>query len=395
MLRVGLTGGIACGKSHVLARLAERGFSTIDLDRVAHDVVEPRGEAHEEVVAAFGRQILGHDGRVDRRALGRIVFGDPAARDRLNAIVHPRVRQAEARWAAAEEARGSRVAVTDAALLVESGLHLRFDRLVVVHCPAEEQLRRLRARDGIDEAAARARIDAQMPIAEKRGFGHVEIDSSGPLAETDAATRDASAHLEETATSIGPPEAVPFERAVAALAAGPRVGPRGLRPTPLLAAVASWGGLDLSRAARLLVPAATAPWYRQARAEEAEPAHALAAVLLLWALTRDRMDDEFLASAAASLARLTHLEGSGVADAVAVALALRRALADGRAPAAGWARVALAGRWGHASASEGLEDRVATWLAAAAHGASRDAAPPEAATAVRQVRSLSGARRLP
>src|SRR5467141_2314636 len=100
MLRVGLTGGIACGKSHVLRRLAERGVPTLDLDSVAHELMEPGAAAYDEVVAAFGRAILETDGRIDRKVLGARVFADAVAREQLNAIVHPKVRAEEGRRAA-------------------------------------------------------------------------------------------------------------------------------------------------------------------------------------------------------------------------------------------------------------------------------------------------------
>jgi dephospho-CoA kinase len=386
MLRVGLTGGIACGKSRVLAQFAARGLATLDLDRVAHEVVGPGGAAHRDILAAFGAEILDANGGVDRKALGRIVFRDGAARDRLNAIVHPRVREAESRWASGEAARGARIAVTDAALLVESGLHLRFDRLVVVHCSADEQLRRLMSRDGIDAEAARARISAQMPVGEKRRYAHVEIGTDGPTSETDRAALVAADELERAAAGAGPPLAIPLERGLGALVSGPPRGPRGLSPAPLLAAVASWGGLDLARAARLLVPPAPEPWYRQARGDGAEaPPASLAAPLVLWALTRGAPDDEYLASAAASLARLTHGEGTELADAVAVALALQEALVAGRAPAPGWSRGATVARWGRAPASERLEPDVASWLAGAARGVSEPEAPAEVLAAVRAI----------
>ena len=191
MLRVGLTGGIACGKSHVLRRLAARGFPTLDLDQASRDVVAPGEPALAAIAEAFGRRVLGPNGALDRAALGAIVFADAGARARLNAIVHPRVRAAEAAWAAARAAAGASVAVTDAALIVETGAHLRFDRVVVVHCDPVEQLARLRARDGLDEAAARARVAAQMPVAEKRLFGHFEVDTSGAVTETEARSRRA------------------------------------------------------------------------------------------------------------------------------------------------------------------------------------------------------------
>ena len=151
MLRVGLTGGIACGKSRVRRHLAAAGFGTLDLDGVAHEMIAPGGPAYDDVVAAFGPGILAADGTVDRKVLGARVFADAAARAELNALVHPRVRDEEARRAAAHAAAGGRVFVTDAALLVEAA------------APAVRPARgrdceggelRLVARDRIEEAAA-------------------------------------------------------------------------------------------------------------------------------------------------------------------------------------------------------------------------------------------------
>ena len=390
MLRVGLTGGIACGKSRVLARFAARGLATLDLDRVAHEAIDPGGTAHEGVLAAFGPEVLDLHGRIDRKVLGRLVFGDAAARDRLNAIVHPRVREAESRWAAGEAGRGARIAVTDAALLVESGVHLRFDRLVVVHCSADKQLRRLMSRDGIDAQAARARIDAQMPIEEKVWFGHVEIDAGGAPSDTDRAADAAAASLERAAAEVGPRPAIPVERALGALILGPARGPRGLSPVPLLKAMASWGGLDMGRAASLLVPAAAGPWYRQARGGENEPPPAtLAGSLVLWALARGAPDEDYLASAAASLARLTHTNPGASAEAVAVALALQEAVVGGGAPPSGWAaRCGIAEKWGRAVPSPRVETDFAPWLAGAARGVREADAPADALAALRAIQGL-------
>src|SRR6185436_19631204 len=133
MLRVGLTGGIACGKSHVRARLAEHGLRTLDLDRIAHEVTARGGAAYGDVVRAFGRGVLAADGSLDRKALGALVFADGDSRGRLNAIVHPRVREEEARRADAWMDDLAAIVVSEAALLVEAGVHPRFDRLIVAH----------------------------------------------------------------------------------------------------------------------------------------------------------------------------------------------------------------------------------------------------------------------
>jgi dephospho-CoA kinase len=322
MLRVGLTGGIACGKSTVLRRLAARGFATLDLDTLAHAVMAPGAAAHDEVVAAFGRGIVGPDGTVDRPALAARVFADPGARARLNAIVHPRVRAEEARWAAAQEAEGRPILVTDGALLVEAGLHLRFDRLVVVYCPPDVQRQRLVSRDGIPDAAARARIEAQMPIGEKRAFAHLEVDAGGALADTERAADEVGAALERLWRSPRASQAVDRERALAALADEGGSGPRGLGSRALLEASIDAGGLDLTAIARRLEPPADV-WYRAARAGEASPwPECLAVPLVVWAGARGR-DDDWLVAAAASLARLTHGGGEPVAGACLAALAAR------------------------------------------------------------------------
>lgn len=328
MLKVGLTGGIACGKSRVLRRLAERGLPTLDLDSVGHQLLEPEGAAYAEVVAAFGEGILDADRRVDRKALGRRVFGDEAARASLNAIVHPKVREEEARRAAAHAASGGTVFVTDAALLVEAGVHLRFDRLVVVHCSAEEQLGRLMARDGLSLEAARARLEAQMPIEEKRRFGHWQVDTSGSLDATDRGADVLAGELLALAASPRAPAPLAIERALGLLALGPARGPRGLDPVGLLEALVEAGGLEMEGIAGRLQPPGKGPWYRRGLAVEPGP-ETLVGPLVLWTLARAGPDSAFLLSAAASLARLTHGDPASAAAAGVVALALLEAAVRG------------------------------------------------------------------
>jgi dephospho-CoA kinase len=340
VIRVGLTGGIACGKSYARARLAAAGFRTVDLDAVAHEVMAPGGAAYADVVAAFGPGILGPSGAIDRRVLGPLVFADPAARRRLDAIVHPRVRDEEARRLDGFAAEGEACAVTDAALLVETGQHARFDRLLVVHCPPGEQVRRLQERDRLDAAAARARIDAQMPIDEKRAFGHFQIDTSGSFAATDAALDRVAAELRVVRRE--PPVRPSLPRARAAL--GSARGPRGLDARRVAADVAAAGFLDLKRVASLLdpPPPADVPWYRAAAAAADAVPWTLAGAVAVWAGARGG-DAPFVAAAAASLARLTHRDAPSLAGACLVALALHDALAGtGETPG----RSALAARWG-------------------------------------------------
>jgi dephospho-CoA kinase len=321
VLRVGLTGGIGCGKSHVRRRLAARGFETLDLDLTAREVTAPGSPALAEIAAALGAGVLGPDGSLDRPALAAIVFADAEARARVNAIVHPRVRGAEARWAAASAGREGAVLVTDAALLVEAGAHLRFDRLVVVHCDPRAQLARLRARDGLAEEAALARIAAQMPLAQKRAFAHFEVDTSGSFDDTD---READALAEELAVLGRRPRVgagAPVGALLGGLAHGPDDGPRGLAPAALLAAAAEEGGLEMERLAGRLQPPATRPWYRTA--DEASPGASsarLSVALAAWALRRGAPDPPFLAAAVGSVARLTHADAAARADACLLAL---------------------------------------------------------------------------
>ena len=330
MLRVGLTGGIACGKSHVLRRLAAHGLATADLDSVAHELMAPGGATYGEIVAAFGREILGEDGAIDRRALGELVFADAAARARLDAIVHPRVRQSEEHLVAALAAEGRSVIVSDAALLVEVGIHLRFDRLVVVHCDEADQRRRLMERDGLGEAAARARIEAQMPVREKRLFGHYRIDTSGTVPETEAR---ADALASELLALAGRPRerlTLPADRARAALVHG-EPGPRGLDARSLLESVVEADGVEMQRLAGRLAAAVPGPWYRQARGGESAPwPEALACAVAVIAAARGFADAEWVAAVASSLARLTHPDPEAVAGGVVAALAALAVSRSGR-----------------------------------------------------------------
>jgi len=176
---IGLTGGIACGKSAVAALLAERGVAIVDADQGAREVVAPGSEGLAEVVAAFGEGVLAPDGSLDRKRLGERVFGDEEARLRLNAILHPRIAawSAERFMALAAEGRG--FVVYEAALLVENGAYRAMGGLIVVTARPEVQRARLMARDGIDAAAAQARIDAQWPLEKKVAVATEVIDNSG------------------------------------------------------------------------------------------------------------------------------------------------------------------------------------------------------------------------
>jgi dephospho-CoA kinase len=354
VLRIGLTGGIACGKSRVLRRLARHGCRTLDLDTVAHEVIAPGGPAYAEVVEAFGPRVVDAGGAVDRKALGEIVFRDPKERARLNAIVHPRVRAEERAWMA-RQAEGD-VLVVDAALLVEAGFHLRFDRLIVVHCDPAVQLRRLRERDGLSEGAARARIEAQMPLSEKRRFAHYDVDTSETLDDTDRAADRLAGELRAL---LPRPAAVvlPEERAAGGFVHGPKSGPRRLTPIRLLTEIAEAGGVEMERIARRLEPPPAGPWYRAGAPPGPGPrAEALMVPLVLWALARAGPDPPFLAAAAASVSRLFHSDDADVSDACLYALVLHEVALSGRLPRDldRDERWALAERWGGASPTERL-----------------------------------------
>ena len=188
MLRVGLTGGIATGKSAVAAMFRELGCQVLEADKIAHRMIEPGGAAYDEVVREFGRGILTPDGRVDRSKLGAIVFSDPKKLARLNAIVHPPVLEEQTRQLSAiEQAEPHAIAVVEAALLIEAGYDKKLDCLVVTWCTSEQQIARLTQRDagrGLTVEQARQRIAAQMPGEEKRRLADEEIDCSGSLERT-------------------------------------------------------------------------------------------------------------------------------------------------------------------------------------------------------------------
>ncbi|MEO6725504.1 MAG: dephospho-CoA kinase [Blastocatellia bacterium] len=179
MLKVGLTGGIATGKSYVLSVLGELGCEVLDADLTAREVVEPGRPAFHEIVAHFGRKVLASDGQLDRVKLGAIVFNDAAQREKLNSIVHPKVYEAQAHWLAKVESRDpDATAIIDAALLIETGSYRRFDKLIVVHCATQVQLERLMARNHLSREDAMARIASQMPSAEKLKYADYSIDTT-------------------------------------------------------------------------------------------------------------------------------------------------------------------------------------------------------------------------
>ena len=197
MLRYGLTGGIASGKSTVAGIFRELGFPVIEADRVAHQVMEPGQPAYNEVVSAFGKDILNADQRIDRKRLGAVVFNDREKLAQLNAIIHPRVEQ-EMEREFAQLAGKYAAAFVEAALIFEADFHKKLDGVVVAWCLPEQQLARLMER-GQSETEARKRIALQMPAAEKLALATEKIDCSGSLAQTRSQVEALAAKLQETA----------------------------------------------------------------------------------------------------------------------------------------------------------------------------------------------------
>jgi dephospho-CoA kinase len=184
MLRYGLTGGIASGKSTVAALLRESGFAVLEADRIAHQVMERGQPAHDEVVAIFGEKILGAEKRVDRSRLAAIVFNDREKLNQLNGIIHPRVEEEVARQFSELEKSGKHgAAFVEAALIFEAGLHKMLDGVVVAWCAPEQQIARLMKR-GLSEAEALKRVAMQMPAEEKLVLATEKIDCSGSIEET-------------------------------------------------------------------------------------------------------------------------------------------------------------------------------------------------------------------
>jgi dephospho-CoA kinase len=187
-LRVfGLTGGLGSGKSTVAARLRQRGVPVIDADALAREVVAPGTPGLAEVVAAFGAGVL-RDGELDRARVANIVFGDPAARQRLEAITHPRIQALRQQRLDQLAGGGEPLACYEVPLLFERGLDSSLRPVVVVSVPESVQVERARRRDQATEAMVRARLDAQLPLAEKVARADYVIDNSGSLAATEAAT---------------------------------------------------------------------------------------------------------------------------------------------------------------------------------------------------------------
>lgn len=191
MLLVGLTGGIASGKSLVARIFKDLGAHVIDADRIVHQLLEPDQQAWEEVLEYFGKDILLPDDGIDRRKLGELVFNDAEKRAWLNSCLHPKVFSAYTAQIQHLRVRSpNAIVVFDAALLIETGYSRNMDKLVVVYANQEQQIERLTSRDKFTREQALARIESQMPLAEKRGHADYVIDNTGTREDTERQTRD-------------------------------------------------------------------------------------------------------------------------------------------------------------------------------------------------------------
>lgn len=209
MLKVGLTGSIAVGKSFVLSVLRELSCHTIDADDIARQVVAPGSSGWQSVRENFGEQVLNSDGSLDRSKLGAIVFADEGKRKRLNEILHPLIIAAQdeqMRELAKRDPQG--IAVIDAALMIESGGYRRLDKLIVVHCRPEIQLQRLMTRNGLSRADAERRISAQMPQDEKKKYADYLIDTSDGFEQTRAQVESVYRRLRQQASEPAAQEVV-------------------------------------------------------------------------------------------------------------------------------------------------------------------------------------------
>ncbi|PYT37232.1 MAG: dephospho-CoA kinase [Acidobacteria bacterium] len=198
VLRVGLTGGIATGKSTVARIFTTLGATILDADEIAHRQVEKGAPAYEPVAKAFGEEILTPDGAINRSRLGHIIFSDPEKRAVLESILHPLIRKEEANLVEllADTGQG-RIAVSNAALLIETGFYRDYHRVVVVHCAPEVQLDRIIKRDALTEDEASARVAAQMDTKEKLKVAHYAIDTTPGHAATETRARAVFRHLQQ------------------------------------------------------------------------------------------------------------------------------------------------------------------------------------------------------
>ena len=185
MIKVGLTGGYATGKSFVAAELERLGCYLIYADRLGHQVLEPEGEAYRPTVEAFGQEIVGSDGRIDRKKLGTVVFSSPALLEKLTSFVHPAVFRLEERMLADFQSQNPNgIAVMEAAILIETGRYKIFDRIILTICDEAIQIQRGMKRDGLSAEQVRQRVRQQMTNKEKTAYADYVVDTSGEKNET-------------------------------------------------------------------------------------------------------------------------------------------------------------------------------------------------------------------
>jgi dephospho-CoA kinase len=185
MLRVGLTGGIASGKSTVGRMFGELGCKVIDSDRITRQLFEAGTPVNAKVVETFGPRVVASDGSINRAVLGELVFQNPDQRQKLNSIVHPAIKERQNEFlsqAAAQDARA--IGIVEAALIVEVGTYRDYDKLIVVTCSPKVQRERLRERSGLTPEQIESRIASQMPMEEKMKVADFVIDNSGDIVST-------------------------------------------------------------------------------------------------------------------------------------------------------------------------------------------------------------------
>jgi dephospho-CoA kinase len=202
MLRVGLTGGIATGKTTVGEMFVQLGCHLIDSDEIAHQLFEPGQDIHDAVIKTFGQQIVAADGIIDRKILGEIVFKDSAARAKLNALVHPAIIRRQQEFLAdiaRTDPKG--VGMVSAALMVEIGTYKNYDKVIVLSCPPDVQRARLKARSALSDEQIEQRVASQMPVEEKVKYGDFVIDTSTDLETTRRQIEAINSKLRELAAN--------------------------------------------------------------------------------------------------------------------------------------------------------------------------------------------------
>lgn len=197
---VGITGGVASGKTSVSRLMKEEGAYVIDADQIAKELVQPHQPAWRDVIQIFGQEILREDGSIDRKKLARLVFSDPEQRKKLNGLLHPRVRkEIRCRLEAIHREDPDAIVIIDAALLVETGFYREMDQLVVVTSEEAQQIERLKERDDVEETVARGILTAQLPLSQKVRVADFVIQNEGSRDQTKKRTQDIFRRIKEMA----------------------------------------------------------------------------------------------------------------------------------------------------------------------------------------------------